>query len=141
MRWIHPRMSREYNPSMVTAIARLREKRKYKIGALTNNYVFPEGHPYREEGQTKALFDVYIASAEIGMRKPEHRIFEYATKALGVENASQIVFLDDLGGNLKAAKEMGLRTIRVPIHETEQAVRQLEEMLGEDLSSSPSSKI
>ncbi|EPS44315.1 hypothetical protein H072_1696 [Dactylellina haptotyla CBS 200.50] len=68
------------------------------------------------------------------------RIFEHAIKALGVENASQIVFLDDLGGNLKAAKEMGLRTIKVPVHDAPEAVRQLEEMLGENLSL-PSSKL
>ncbi|KAF3927150.1 hypothetical protein ABW20_dc0101228 [Dactylellina cionopaga] len=90
----------------------------------------------------KSLFDVYIASAEVGMRKPEHRIFEHAIKVLGVSNASQVVFLDDLGGNLKAAKEMGLRTIKVPIHDTQQAVRQLEEILGENLSiAAPSPKL
>lgn len=60
---------------------------------------------------------------------------------MGVENPSQIVFLDDLGGNLRAAREMGLRTIKVPLHDTENAVRQLEDMLGEDLSLSPSSKL
>ncbi|RVD81740.1 uncharacterized protein DFL_009589 [Arthrobotrys flagrans] len=139
--WDMMRVSREYNPSIVNAIEKLRRIGKYKIGALTNNYVFPEDHPYRDDGSTKALFDIYIASVEVGMRKPEHRIFEYAIRAMGVENPSQIVFLDDLGGNLRAAREMGLRTIKVPLHDTENAVRQLEDMLGEDLSLSPSSKL
>ncbi|KAK6498590.1 hypothetical protein TWF481_011174 [Arthrobotrys musiformis] len=139
--WEMMRVSREYNPSIVNAIEKLRQTGRYKIGALTNNYVFPENHPYRDDGNTKALFDIYLASVELGMRKPEHRIFEYAIKAMGVEDPSQIVFLDDLGGNLRAAKEMGLRTIKVPLRDTENAVRQLEDMLGENLSLSLSSKL
>ncbi|KAF3270959.1 hypothetical protein TWF970_010672 [Orbilia oligospora] len=139
--WEMMRTSREYNPSIVGAIEKLRRTGRYKIGALTNNYVFPEDHPYRDDGNTKALFDIYIASVEVGMRKPERRIFEYAIKTMGVEEPSQMVFLDDLGGNLRTAKEMGLRTIKVPLHDPQDAVRQLEDMLGEDLSLSPSSKL
>ncbi|KAK6347034.1 hypothetical protein TWF696_007117 [Orbilia brochopaga] len=139
--WEMMRVSREIDPYMLNAIQKLRETRKYRLGALTNNYVFPEGHPYRDDRDIKALFDVYIASAEVGMRKPEHRIFEHAIKALGVESASQIVFLDDLGGNLKAAKEMGLNTIKVPLRDTQKAIRQLEEILGEELAPPPSPKL
>ncbi|KAJ6256587.1 hypothetical protein Dda_8452 [Drechslerella dactyloides] len=153
--WEMMRVSREIDPHMLNAIQKLRETRKYTLGALTNNYVFPEGHPYRDDRDIKALFDVYISSAEVGMRKPEHRIcfahappphamariFEHAIKALGVESASQIVFLDDLGGNLKAAREMGLNTIKVPLRDTRKAIRQLEEILGEELAPPPSPKL
>jgi len=48
------------------------------------------------------------------MRKPECRIYEYTLSALNVEPA-ETVFLDDLGVNLKAAKELGLRTIKVTV--------------------------
>ena len=48
----------------------------------------------------------------MGMRKPERRIYEYTLRALNVE-PHDVVFLDDLGVNLKAAKELGIRTIKV----------------------------
>ena len=47
-----------------------------------------------------------------GTRKPECSIYEETLKRLGVK-ASEAVFLDDIGSNLKAAKEMGIHTIKV----------------------------
>jgi len=46
------------------------------------------------------------------MRKPERRIYEHTLRALNVE-PSEAIFLDDLGVNLKAAKELGITTIKV----------------------------
>ena len=46
------------------------------------------------------------------MRKPNDDIYQLALERLGVE-ANESVFLDDLGFNLKAAKQLGIRTIRV----------------------------
>jgi len=57
-----------------------------------------------------------VESSKVRMRKPERRIYEHTLNALNVR-PSQTVFLDDFGINLKAAKELGLRTIRVcPTH-------------------------
>lgn len=67
------------------------------------------------------------------MRKPERGIYELALKRLGVEKPEEVVFLDDIGLNLKAAKDVGLRTIRVGLEETWRAVRDLEDMTGERL--------
>jgi methionine salvage enolase-phosphatase E1 len=38
-----------------------------------------------------------------------------------------ILFLDDIGGNLKAAKQFGMRTIKVNLGRTNEAVRELEQ--------------
>lgn len=64
------------------------------------------------------------------MRKPEHRIYHHMIQQLGVD-ANQIVFLDDLGVNLKAAKEIGINTIKVPFQKggVQQALKTLEEIL------------
>jgi putative hydrolase of the HAD superfamily len=48
----------------------------------------------------------------VGCRKPEPRFYELALDALGVA-ASDAVFLDDLGINLKPARQMGMATIKV----------------------------
>ncbi len=59
-----------------------------------------------------ALFDHVIESAKIGVRKPVPRIYRMMTDALGVDPKC-CVYLDDLGVNLKPAREMGMRTIKV----------------------------
>ena len=46
------------------------------------------------------------------MRKPEARIYQYTLEKLQVV-PQETVFLDDLGHNLKAAKQLGIRTIKV----------------------------
>ena len=46
------------------------------------------------------------------MRKPEERIYQHTLDLLNVR-PHEAVFLDDLGGNVKAARELGIKTIKV----------------------------
>ena len=48
----------------------------------------------------------------VGLRKPDPRIYEHACRCLGIE-AREAVFLDDIGSNLKAARALGMTTIKV----------------------------
>lgn len=57
------------------------------------------------------LFDVVVLSGAIGIRKPDPRIYVLAAQRLGVP-PEDCVFVDDLGGNLKPAKALGMATIR-----------------------------
>ncbi len=57
------------------------------------------------------LFDVIVLSGTIGIRKPDPRIYRLAAERLGVP-PRRCVFVDDLGGNLKPAKDLGMATIR-----------------------------
>jgi putative hydrolase of the HAD superfamily len=59
-----------------------------------------------------ALFDHVIESAKIGLRKPDPRIYQMMIETLGVDRKN-CVYLDDLGVNLKPAREMGMKTIKV----------------------------
>jgi putative hydrolase of the HAD superfamily len=77
------------------------------------------------------LFDVVIESSKTGIRKPDPRIYEMACEQLGVE-AGEIVFLDDLGINLKPAAAMGMTTIKVVDAAT--AIADLEKVVGFSLS-------
>lgn len=47
-----------------------------------------------------------------GLKKPEKAIFDVTLERLGVK-PEEAVFLDDLGGNLKIARLMGMSTIKV----------------------------
>ena len=69
-----------------------------------------------------ALFDLVVESSVEGIRKPNPRIYELACERLGVAPA-RAVFLDDLGINLKPARELGMQTIKV-LNE-EQAIEEL----------------
>ncbi len=52
------------------------------------------------------MFDAVVISAEVGMRKPEPRIFLHAAQLLGLDPA-ECVFIDDIQANVTAAEEMG----------------------------------
>jgi putative hydrolase of the HAD superfamily len=73
------------------------------------------------------LFDHVIESAKIGLRKPDPRIYEMMLEALGVA-PQNCVYLDDLGVNLKPAREMGMTTIKVL--NAAQAIADLESATG-----------
>jgi putative hydrolase of the HAD superfamily len=56
------------------------------------------------------LFDVVVISGEVGMRKPEERIFRHAAGLLGLDPA-QCVFVDDIEVNIAAAEAVGMTAI------------------------------
>ena len=83
-----------------------------RTAALTNNWPRPDdGAPVDRTANTLG-FDVVIESAVVGLRKPDPRIYELVLTQLEVE-ATDAVFLDDLGINLKPARAMGMTTIKV----------------------------
>jgi putative hydrolase of the HAD superfamily len=53
-----------------------------------------------------------IESSKAGVRKPDPRIYLMMCDALRVKPEA-CVYLDDLGINLKPAREMGMTTIKV----------------------------
>jgi epoxide hydrolase-like predicted phosphatase len=53
------------------------------------------------------IFDARVISAHEGMRKPDPRIYPIAAERMGLP-PREIVFVDDLGFNLKPAKELGI---------------------------------
>jgi putative hydrolase of the HAD superfamily len=65
--------------------------------------------------KSRYAFTKYVRGAalshELGMRKPEPRIFKAALKMAGVRPA-QALFIDDLEPNVAAARRVGLQAIR-----------------------------
>ncbi len=112
-------------PQMLEALRRIR-RAGLLTAALTNNWKRGEdgdtGH-----GELRALFDAFVESARVGLQKPDPRIYQLACRELGVAPA-EAVFLDDVGRNLKAARALGMATIRVA--EPDPALRELEELIG-----------
>jgi len=112
----------EPRPIMFEAIRRIRAY-GLKTAALTNNWV--GGWDGRRP--IHSFFDVFIESSIAGMRKPDPRIYRLACEELSIE-PHEAVFLDDIGRNLKPARELGMTTIKVA--DPAEALRDLETVLG-----------
>jgi epoxide hydrolase-like predicted phosphatase len=73
------------------------------------------------------LFDGVVISSEEGMRKPDPRIYRLGAQRIDLP-PSECVFVDDLPGNLKPAREMGMATVH---HRgADSTVPELERLLG-----------
>ncbi|KAI4176595.1 MAG: hypothetical protein LQ343_000886 [Gyalolechia ehrenbergii] len=148
--WSMMAHSREPDPFIFPALLRLEKlpaKQKPILAALSNTVIFPAGHPYNRlsdspESDPRSHFDVFVASAEVGMRKPNVDIYKLAIERLdkfdkekgrdGVK-AEDCVFLDDIGENLKTARDLGMQTIKVMLGKTWRAVKELEHATGIEL--------
>jgi putative hydrolase of the HAD superfamily len=111
-------------PQMLAAIAELR-RRAFKVAALTNNWL--SDAPDEGVGSLRPLFDLFVESSVVGLRKPDPRIYQHTCLALGIE-PHEAIFLDDIGGNLKPARALGMTTIKVL--DPEQALSELAAALG-----------
>ena len=73
------------------------------------------------------LFDAAVISGDVGLRKPDPAIYTLTAERLGLEPEA-CVFVDDLGGNLKPARALGMATV---LHTDASAtVEELETLLG-----------
>lgn len=124
----------DVRPRMVKVLTRC--KQDYRVACLTNNANAGQGtgmsSTEQQADDVKAvmrLFDVIIESSKEGMRKPDPRIYRMACERVGVAPET-VVYLDDLGINLKPAREMGMTTIKVVSEQ--QAIDDLSRILGID---------
>jgi len=121
-------MNSMYGPrvEMVAAIERIREH-GFKTAALKNNFANERDESTPPGLHQLELFDVVVESAREGLRKPDPRIYALVLARLDVL-ASEAVFLDDLGMNLKPARAMGMTTIKVT--DPNEALAELGTVLG-----------
>ncbi|OKO74070.1 HAD-IA family hydrolase [Bradyrhizobium sp. AS23.2] len=128
-REVLPLLQGDLRPDMVEALKRI--KANFKTGCITNN--LPANAIGSMTGRSlyvaevMVLFDHVIESAKIGLRKPDPRIYKMMVDTLKVDPKT-CVYLDDLGVNLKPAREMGMTTIKVA--SGAQAIRELEAATG-----------
>jgi putative hydrolase of the HAD superfamily len=121
-------LSGELRPEMLKAAELCH--RRLKTGLLTNNFAHHRGDPAYEA--VVQHFDVVVESSRVGCRKPEPRFYQLACDLLGIV-PREAVFLDDLGVNLKPARAMGMRTIKVS--DPSIALAELEAIVGFSLRS------
>jgi putative hydrolase of the HAD superfamily len=124
-----PLLAGDLRPEMVEALKTI--KATLKTGCITNNLpanaIGSSGGRTLYIAEVMTLFDHIIESAKIGLRKPDPRIYRMMVEALDVK-PERCVYLDDLGVNLKPAREMGMTTIKVV--SAPQALAELEAATG-----------
>lgn len=124
-----PLLAGDLRPEMVEALRRI--KSTFKTGCITNNLpanaIGSAGGRTLYIAEVMVLFDHVIESAKIGLRKPDPKIYHMMVEALAVD-PKRCVYLDDLGVNLKPARDMGMTTIKV--RDAKQALAELEAATG-----------
>ena len=86
--------------------------RKYRLGLITNG----TGATQRAKLsglEIEALFDPIVISGEVGLRKPDPRIFELAIASWGLPRESLLFVGDDPVADIRGAREAGMRAVRV----------------------------
>lgn len=137
--WEMMQLAQRPDPYIYPALSNLGQSGQFVLGALSNTVILPGGEENEGPDNIKNKFDFFISSAHVGLRKPDPRIYALAlksmneaakTKGLDPIEADDIVFLDDIGINLKSAREMGFRTIKVNLGRAADSVRELEALTG-----------
>ena len=97
-------------PELVERVRSLRAKEIHT--ALVTNNVKEFRQAWRSLLAVDELFDVVVDSSEIGIRKPDPRIFQLALEQLGIA-PGEAIFLDDYASNIEAAEALGIPGILV----------------------------
>ncbi|MAU33784.1 hypothetical protein CL689_05585 [Candidatus Saccharibacteria bacterium] len=99
------------NERMEATIDFIRElKGEYKLGMISN---VSSGEVLRSlfrKGELDQLFDVVVASGDVGVAKPQAQIYWKALNALDVL-PEEALFIDDIARFTDAASDLGLQTL------------------------------
>lgn len=110
---------------MLEAVAAAR-RAGIRTGLVSNSW----GEEGYDRTRFAELFDTLVISGEIGIRKPAPEIYALAAERLG-RPPERCVFVDDLAGNLKPARALGMATV---LHrDAETTLAELEVHLGVSL--------
>jgi putative hydrolase of the HAD superfamily len=99
----------------------------YRTALITNN-IAEFGDGWRRMVPVDDLFDTVVDSCQVGVRKPDPRIFQLALDALDVSPA-QAVMVDDAPGNIAGARALGMHTVLVG-PDRRAALSKLDALLG-----------
>ena len=122
----------QIRPEMVKALKKI--KNKLVQGCLTNNIQSTDNQKIQKENtsisrahqEIMRLFDFVFESSKENVRKPDPRFYELACDR-GRVNPNEVIFLDDLGINLKPARVLGMKTIKVV--KADLALRELQDLI------------
>ena len=83
-------------------------KKQYKLAVINNGNSI--ALKYWEEKFDFGIFDLFINSAKVGIRKPNPQIYLLACQKLSVK-PKECLFMDDSSENIESAKKLGMNTV------------------------------
>lgn len=98
-------------PEVVAIMHKLREQ-GHRVVVLSNTNQLHTTFWPNEYPEVKAAADTIYLSQEMGMRKPEARIYQAVLQAEGF-SASDALFFDDNVDNIEGANQLGITSILV----------------------------
>lgn len=105
-------------------------RRGYLTAVVSNNFKEFDAY-WRHRLDLDALFDAVVSSCEVGVRKPDARIYHLTLERLGGIAPGDAVLLDDFEVNLAGARAAGLHGVLVGA-DTDAALAELERLLEAD---------
>lgn len=98
---------------------------RYRTAIISNSFVGARARE-QERYHFGDMTDLIIYSHEVGVAKPDRRIYELTWERLGVQPA-EMIFLDDVAGHVAAARACGIHAIL--FQSNAQAIAEIEAML------------
>lgn len=96
------------NEAMIEYIQTLRPT--YKVGMLSNVSGRQALDARFRPGELDQLFNVVVASGDVGLEKPDQGIYELMTHQLGVK-PDECLFVDDIADYCAAAQRLGMQVV------------------------------
>ena len=98
----------------------------YKTGILSNSADGARREEQRRYG-FEQLVDVIVYSHEVGLAKPDPRVYRLTEQRLAVQSPD-VVFVDDVMANVEAARELGWTAVHH--RDTEQTIAEVSRILA-----------
>lgn len=112
------------NPELAAYFVGLRPR--YRTAFLSNSFVGAREREHAARGFGD-MADLIVYSHEVGVAKPDPRIYEITCERVGVQ-PHEMVFLDDIPRNVAAAREYGIHGVL--FQDNAQAIRDIEALLA-----------
>ena len=97
----------------------------YHVGLISN--AWPDLRDYITRLKFEDAFDHMVISGEVGVMKPEARIYQIALEQAGV-SPNEAVFVDDFIENIEGCEVLGMRGIH--FRNPKQAIGELKQLLS-----------
>jgi putative hydrolase of the HAD superfamily len=114
-------------PAMLAYIGGLRD-RGYQTALVTNTAREFCEH-WRTQIAVDELFDASVVSCDVGMRKPDPRIFHLMLGMLGRFAPEDVLFVDDMAENVAGARRVGMAAILAD-EDCDVTIRRIEALLA-----------
>ena len=98
----------EINPNMFQLIAETRKKVSNR--SIISNMPRDFLEPVKKQENLLAYFDETVFSSEVGLNKPNKRIYELCLENIGIP-PNECLYVDDSKANIETARELGMQTI------------------------------